>query len=151
MSESAIRTAIYNAVNGVSNAGVVHDYERWSGDWSAFLDLFKTTISSTDQIRGWEVGYRGFEPEEPREFGGIHARRHRFLVNGVLGLDDSAATEKTMSTLAETVADTIKDDATLKGLSFNAIEPVMIFEPRNFGGVLCHYVEITVSIAEVVS
>jgi hypothetical protein len=151
MSESAIRTAIYNAVDGVSNSGLVYDYERWAGDWSAFLDLFKTTISSTDQIRGWEVGYRGFEPDEPREFSSVHLRRHRFLVTGVLGLDDSEGTEKTMSTLAETVADTIKDDATLKGLAFHAIEPIMLFEPRSFGGVLCHYVEITVSIAEVVS
>ncbi len=151
MSESAIRTAIYNAVDGVSNSGVVYDYERWAGDWSAFLDLFKTTISSTDQIRGWEVGYRGFVADEPSDFVPGHLRIHRYLVTGVLGLDDSAGTEKTMSTLAETVANTIKDDATLDGLSFYQIRPIMLFEPRSFGGVLCHFVEITVEIAEFIT
>ncbi len=151
MSESAIRTAIYNAVDGVSDSGLVHDYERWAGDWTAFLALFKTTISSTDQIRGWEVGYRGWAPGDPREFSAIHLRTHRFLVAGYLGLDDSAETEKTMSILAELVADTLKDDATLKGLAFFAIEPILLFEPRMFGGTLCHYAELTIEIAEVVT
>jgi hypothetical protein len=151
MSESAIRTAIYNSVNGVSNAGAVYDYERWAADWSAFLDLFKTTIGTTDQIRGWEVAYRGWQPGDPREFSAIHLRTHRWLVVGYLGLDDSAETEKTMSTLAELVADTLKDDAALKALAFHAIEPVLVVEPRIFGGVLCHYAELTVDIAEVVT
>jgi hypothetical protein len=151
MSESAIRTAIYNAVNGVTNSGVVHDYERWASEWSAFLDLFKTTISGTAQIRGWEVAYRGWQPDEPREFDGINLRRHRWLVMGYLGHKDSTATEKTMSTLAELVGDTLKDDATLKGLSFYAIEPVLLFEPRTYGGALCHYAELTLEIAEIVT
>lgn len=152
MSESTIRAAIYNSVNGVSNVGLVYDYERWAGDWTAFLDLFKTTIGTTDQIRGWEVGYRGWTPDEPREFSGnATLRLHRFLVAGYLGLDDSEATEKTMSALAELVANTLADDATLKAAAFGRIEPVLLFEPRIFGSVLCHYAELTVEIGEIVT
>jgi len=151
MSESAIRTAIYNAVNGVSNVGVVHDYERWANDWGAFLDLFKTTISSTAQIRGFEVGYRGFQPDEPREFAGIHLRRHQFIVNGYLGLDDSAATEKTMATLVETVANALEDNAALAALAFYDVECSLLYETRMFGGVLCHYAQVSLEVAEVIT
>lgn len=151
MSESAIRTAIYNAVSGVSNVGVVYDYERWAAEWSAFLDLFKTTISGTNQLRGWEVCYRGFNPGDPREFAGIHLRTHAWQIRGYLALDDSAGTEKTMSALAETVANTLEDDATLAGLSFYDVEAALVFEPRTFGGALCHYAEVTIEVAEVIT
>ena len=46
MSESAIRTAIYNAVNGVSDVGLVYDYERHANDWGAFLANGVTWIAS---------------------------------------------------------------------------------------------------------
>ena len=151
MSESAIRAAIYNAVSGVSNVGKVYDYERWTADWSGFLDLFKTTISSKEQIRGWEVSYRGFLADEPREFAGIHIRNHQWQVRGYLGLDDSAATEKTMSTLAETVRNTLEDDSSLHALSFYDVECGLLFEPRMFGSVLCHYAEISLEVAEVIT
>ena len=149
MSEASIRTAIFNAVNGVSNIGKVYDYERWASEWNDFLDLFKTTIGSTTQIRGWEIGYRGFAPDEEAEvLAGAWVRNHQFQIVGYLGLDDSAATEKTMSALAETVADTVEADSTLDGLSYDNIEIALLFEPRTFGGVLCHYAELTVLIGE---
>jgi len=151
MSESAIRAAIYTAVSGVSNVGKVYDYERWSADWGAFLDFYKTTISSKPQIRGWEVSYRGFENDDTREFAGIHVRRHRWAVNGYLGLDDSAATEKIMATLAETVSNTIEDDTSLHALSFYDVETILLYETRMFGTVLCHYAEISFDVAEVIT
>jgi hypothetical protein len=149
MTEATIRTAIYNAVNGVSNVGKVYDYERWANEWGDFLDLFKTTIGSTTQVRGWEVGYRGFLPdEEATLLAGAWVRNHNFVVVGYLGLDDSEATEKTMSALAETVADTIEADSTLDGLSYANVETTLLYETRVFGGVLCHYAEIGVLIGE---
>lgn len=149
MSEAAIRTAIYNAVAGVSNVGTTHSYERWASTWDAFLDLFKTTISSTDQIRGWEVGYRGFVPNtEARVLSGSFIRTHQFVVMGYLGVDDSATTEKTMSALAEAVANAIEADTTLDALAYDNVETALLFEPRMFGSVLCHYAEITVTIGE---
>ena len=151
MSESALRTAIYNAVNGVSNVGVVYDYQRWADDWGAFLDLFKKTVGGVDQIRGFEVGYRGFQPIDPREFQGIHLRIHNFVVAGYLGLDDSASTEKTMATLAETVADALEDNAALAALAFHDVETSLIYETRMFGSVLCHYAEIGVEVSEVIT
>ena len=119
MSESAIRTAIYNAVGGVPNVGKVYDYERHVNDWGAFLDLFKTTIGDTDQIRGWTVGYRGFPEAEYKQFRpqsktGVK-RVHRFQILGVMGIDDSEATEKTFAALAEDVCDALDGDSTLHG------------------------------------
>jgi hypothetical protein len=149
MSEATIRAAIYNALSGVSNVGKVYDYERWAADWGAFLDFFKTTINNKVQIRGWEVGYRGFVPDVTFEIlAGSFIRNHQFVVAGYLGLDDSAGTEKTMSALAETVADTLEADSTLNGLSNGNVEAVLLFEPRIYGGVLCHYAEITLTIGE---
>lgn len=140
MSEAIGRAAIYNAVSGVSNIGKVYDYERFVNDWSRFLDLFKTTIGSTPQIRGWMVGYAG--AETVREFQ-CKIRRHRFVVRGFLRLDDSAASEKTAATLAESVTNALDADSTVHAHSFTTEAQLEIFESRDFGGVLCHYAEIT--------
>ena len=58
MPEAAIRTQIYTILGGVTNIGQVYDYERWAADWVTFINLFKTTIGTVDQIRGWEIGRR---------------------------------------------------------------------------------------------
>ena len=153
MSISAIRATIYSAVNGVTDVGKVYDYERWANEWDDFLTLFKTTIGSTVQVRGWEVSYRGFANQPPMDFSGQHIRAHRFAVMGYMGLDDSKATEKTFANLAEDVADAIDADATLHGASYYYVIDVGIdeHEPRMFGGVLCHYALINVIVEEVAS
>jgi hypothetical protein len=150
LSVAAIRTAIYSAVNGVTGIGQVYDYERWTNDWEAFLNLFKTTISSTTQIRGWEVAYRGFANQPPMDFSGQHIRAQRFDVMGYMGLDDSAETEKTFSNLAEDVADAI-DAITKSGYYYIADVGINEHEPRMFGGVLCHYARLAVVVEEVVA
>ena len=150
MSIATIRTAVYNAVNGVSNVGQVYDYERWSNDWTDFINLFKSTISSVDQIRGWEIGYRGFAHQQPMDFSGTHIRAHRFDVIGYMGVDDSESTEKTFANLAEDVADAIDADSTLHSGYYN-VDDVSIneYEARLFGSALCHYALITVTVEEV--
>jgi hypothetical protein len=138
-------------VNGVTNVGKVYDYERWANEWDDFLTFFKTTISTVDQVRGWEVVYRGFAHQPPMDFSGKHIRAHRFAVMGYMGLDDSEATEKTFAALAEAVADAIDADATIQASTYYYVEDVSIdeFEPRMFGGVLCHYALINVIVEEV--
>ncbi len=152
MSQAAIRTAIYNAVNGVSNIGLVYDYERHTNDWSDFLDKFKTPVGGTDQIRGWMVGYRGitesqgniFKPAAKRVW-----RKHRFQVLGVMGIDDSEATEKTFAALAEDVCDALDSDTTIHG--YLGTSPATLgFDPRPFAGILVHAAAIVIDVTEAI-
>ena len=151
MSESTIRTAIYDTVRVVSSVGKVYDYERWTVDWSDFLDLFKST---TGIILGWEVSYHGWEPPEPGAFGDLPEgfRSHLFMVQGYMGLDDSEESEKTFAALVETIANALDDDTTLHGSTYYhcsmAAAPI---EHRVFGGVLCHYAAIGITVTEYVT
>ncbi len=155
MSESAIRTAIYNAVNGVSNVGKVYDYERYSNEWDTFLGFFKTTIGGTTQVRGWMVGYRGIREASKQQFlpgskTGI-TRIHRFQVLGVMGIDDSEATEKTFAALAEDVCDALDGDGTLHSSTYLGVPPVtMGYDPAPFAGILVHAAAINVEVAEAI-
>lgn len=157
MSQSAIRTAIYNVVNGVTNKGVVYDYERFSDLWDDFLGFFKTTISSVDQIRGWTIGYEGFDPGQPMEFTKSHRymRTHRFVVRMYFGLSDADATEKTAATLAETVCTALDVDTTLCSSTYyqhtDSLARLRVFDTRLFGSVLCHYAEIEVRVTEFIT
>ena len=152
MSESTIRTAIYNAVNGVSDVGLVYDYERHAKDWSAFLDLFKTTIGGTDQLRGWMVGYRGITEAQGDRFRPAAkrvTRKHRFQVLGVMGIDDPEATEKTFAALAEDVCDALDSDATIHGY-LGSSPAILGFDPRPFAGVLVHAAAIVIDVTEAI-
>ena len=151
MSEAAIRTAIYNAVNGVSQVGQVYDYQRHATEWSDFLSLFKTTVSGTDQVRGWMVGYRGitetlggrFQRGDKRI-----TRTHRFQILGVMAIDDSEESEKTFAALAEDVCDALDSDTTIGAY---ATKPATLgFDPSPFAGILVHAAAITFDVTEAV-
>jgi hypothetical protein len=150
MSEATIRAAIYAAVNGVTNVGKVYDYERRVDTWDAFGDLFRTTIGSTVQIRGWMIGYRGIVNAEGSRFerGSKRvARTHRFQILGVMGIDDSAASEKTFAALAEDVCDALDSDSTIH--AFMGARPVTLgFDPAPFAGVTVHAAAINIEITE---
>lgn len=155
MSEATIRARLDTILSGVSNIGKVHSYDRFSSDWSSFLDLFKATIGGTDQIRGWAISYNGNSApgDDPREFGNRWVRSQRFLIRGYMGLDDSAATEKTFAALAESVQSAIDGDTTLYAQGTYYETPpteIRVFDLRLFGSVLCHYCEILVTVKEFV-
>lgn len=149
MSEATIRAHLKSIVTAVANVGVVHDYDRWSNEWPDFLAHFKTAIGGVDQIRGWSIGYNGFEAEDI-EIDPNRLRSHGFSIHGYLGLEDSLATEKTAAALAETVCNAFDDSTTLhNGATYYNTSPArLLFEPRMFGGVLCHYIEIRLTVTE---
>jgi hypothetical protein len=133
MSETATRALVYAVVNGVSNVGQVHDYERWANDWTTFLDRFKATISSVSVIRGWTITCAGWTQD--------HAMRvYTYKVRGYFGLDDSAASEKAAMLIVDAVCQAldISDD-----FDEGEMAELTAFEPRMFGTTLCHYAEIT--------
>jgi hypothetical protein len=149
MTEATIRTAIYNAVNGVADVGLVYDYERHATEWSDFLNLFKTRIDSIDQIRGWMIGYRGIAEAEGGRFSGDRriSRTHRFQILGIMAIDDSEASEKTFSILAEDICDALDNDATIQGFMF-AGPATLGFDPSPFSGILVHAAAISFTVTE---
>jgi hypothetical protein len=153
MSQAAIRTALNTAVNTVADVGNVHDYERWSDDWANFLDMFKTTINNVEQIRGWDIAYRGFLAERDPQFTRSVIHRHAFWIQGYIRLNDEMASEKEAAALAEAVCTAVDSNATLHTTVYQNTGPASMeeFTPRTFGGVLCHYAKIVVVVPEQVS
>lgn len=161
MTQAAIRTAVFNVVNAVTDAGMVYDYNRFSADWAVFLSQFQTEVDGTPQIRGWQVSFEGYAapPEKlyvsPPGAGkdALTARAHIFKVMGYMSLNDALETEKTFSTLAESVVNALDDDATLHDDStYLLTSPASIdfMGTLMLGSVLCNHAEITIVVTEAV-
>ena len=165
MSEATTRARIYAVVGAVSNIGLVYDYQRWAVRWEDYLSLFKTTISSTSVIRGWTITCAGWADSEylagsylQDDGKALVLRRYTFKIRGMFGLDDSAATEKTAIGIVEDVVEALDGDEKLHAwdaiaeqyFGEQAAATLDIFEPRLFGGALCHYAEITQRVTEAV-
>ena len=142
--------ALKTVVDGVSNIGQVHAYQRFNADWSTYLNSFKATISGTPQIRGWIVTLEENNPivgglEPPARFGSV-ARRYNALVIGVQGLKDSSNSEDDFLNLGEAVMDALdaKKNLSVTGVVDYAVGPttMRVFQIRQFGSVTCHYCEI---------
>lgn len=156
MSVSSIRTELYNLVDAVADSGMVYDRIRYHNEWNEFLAFFKVTIGSTEQIRGFEIEYKGHETIDA-EFNPRVLRSHRWWIHGFLGVSDALETEKTFSTLVETVCNALDNSATLhNGQTYFDTSPasVPILEHRTSntgGGLLAHYAQIEVTVTEFVA
>lgn len=152
MSEATIRAAINTIVDGVSNVGQVHDYMRWATDRTALDAVFKTTISGTDQIRAWMITCTGWAQEQ-MEFRAASSKRglrrdYIYKIIGIMGVDDSAATEKTFIAIVEDVVEALDVAQTIRAYRAPPAH-LSAYEYRMVGGILCHYAEITQEVEEV--
>lgn len=144
-----IRDAIAGRIAALSTTiGQVYTRERYAAKWDDYLTDFLTTVGSVDQIRAWWVTWAGIPDTsiDGQRFGSA-ADTFRFVVRGVLGLQDQNATERTFHDLVETVTSQIRNVltfgvASVMPFSVQAIVPTL--ELRQFGDVLCHYCEIIV-------
>ena len=156
MSEATTRAYIESVVEGVSNVGSVHDYQRWAVKWPDFLSRFKVEIGGSDVIRGWTIALQSFTSEYliyPNDDGNnIVIRDYVYKIRGYFGLDDAAASEKTAMAVVEDVIEALDADTTLHAQTefWDETSPAHLdtFEPRMFGSVLCHYAEITQHVKE---
>jgi hypothetical protein len=115
------------------------------------LDLFKTSIGGKNQIRGWMIEYRGVIAAEGGRFSTTKriSRTHRFEIMGLMGIDDSNASEKTFSAIAEDVCDTLDSDATIQ--AFAAVAPVLVgFSSLTEFGFLVHSAVIVLEVTEII-
>jgi hypothetical protein len=145
----SLRTAIAAVLDGIVGIGVVHDRERFVVDLARYLELFKTTIGGTTQIRGWMVLRESARLVEDGPFGEVH-RRHLFVLFGVQGFADGSDTYGTFQALCDTVMAAFDDEADLgvSGVTVGAVGPASLrsFKAEQFGSVLCHTAEIELPI-----
>jgi len=142
MSEVLIREQIKTILSAVADIGVVHDYERWASDWPAYLELFSIKTLAGTYINGWEI----MRKKTPSRTGSSthDLRTHTFLIRGIYGLKDSAASEITFQALIEAICSAFRSNYQLNSTADNT-EPVQVdlVENRVFGNVLCHYCELS--------
>ncbi len=143
------RTEIKTVLEGITDIGVVHDYERLTTDWKTYLDKFKPATKA--YIRGWTIR-REKTPEEYDELADNFGRRkYRFVIRGFASVDDANASSKTFDDLIETICDTFRP-LTVNNLNGKAMGSGLIqteiVEDRMFGSVLCHYCELSLEVEE---
>ena len=143
--EPTIRAAIKTAIESVNNVGVVYDYLRYASEWDKFLALFKIkTGPFQGAIRGWMITCTGFDPIQERQtYGDIFNRDYSYDITGYFGLSDDRATEKEAFAIVEEVIDALC--AQVDGGEDN-VPTLTMFEPRLFGGVVCHVAQIKMSV-----
>lgn len=151
----AILADIKAKLLGITDIGVVHDYYRFNTDPGKFITLFAyTPTGGSKQVRGWELT-RISAPEKRKSIGLID-KIHKFRAAGYMSLKDADATDKTFQVLVDNVCETFRTAAS--GVSawdyIDADNPgappvqANIIEVREFGGVLCHYAEIDITVIE---
>lgn len=147
--ETTIRAAIKTRMEAVSNVGLVYDYQRLTTEWDNFLDLFKTTINGSQVIRGWCITCEGVTLVERETYGGNtsnYAIHYPYKIRGYFGVDDTNASEKTAFALAEAVREALS--AHISSVALDNIPSLDTFEPRIFGDVLCHFIEISMVVVD---
>ncbi|MBI4227712.1 MAG: hypothetical protein HY600_05540 [Candidatus Omnitrophica bacterium] len=148
MSVAAIRAQVKAILQGVANAGQVHDYDRWEIDWDDLLTRFKATIGGTDQIRGWTIHAQSDGARYPGT-NNVGELEHLFLLRGYLSLKDSTGSEKVFDDLVEAVQKAFLGNYTLNGSAMNAEPPqVVVKEARQLSDVLVHYAELHLRVRE---
>lgn len=113
MSLTAIRAAIKAKLQGVSEIGQVHDYERFARSEAEFKTLYAATVGGVQRIRGWFL-YRESTTRRDSDLGASR-RLHAWRIVGFLSLDDADATGKTIDTLVESIDSAFAADRTLGG------------------------------------
>lgn len=131
------------AVTGVGTK--IYDYERYSNDWTTFLNLFK---SADGKIKGWEI----LTPASPeiQDSPTANIRTHTIKIFGYYSLDDANASDKVFRALTESICDKFRlYQVDMDGTAFMASgASVNMRENRSFGSVLCHFCEIQIDIQE---
>jgi len=145
MGLAEIRTQIKTLLETVPGIGKVHDFERWTTDWNAFLNYFK---DSNNRINGWvitrsETGERLQSPEA------VNVSTHTFVIKGYYGLKDSLESEKIFQDLIESVRSVLRVNSTLNGTCRRTYPPsVTILANRPYAGILMHQCEIQFKVEE---
>ena len=148
MSLATIRTQIKTEILTVitSSLGTVYDYKRYCNELSVYKDLFirGTTVNT------WEIERESFSRTEHGGSGGIEVPTHNFIIRGFYALDDSLGSDKVFQdSYVEPICRRFMNNPTLSGVADIIVMPVTgTITMKMLGSVLCHSVEIRLSITE---
>lgn len=146
MAYTTILAKIKSEIEEITDIGVVHDYRRYSRDWTKFITLFRP--EGEDYIRGWDIS-RVVSPEEVININASNERGYDFEIRGFAQLDDANASEKTFQGLLESICDKFRFNIQLDNtVLISTPIQVTVVDIRPFGAVLCHYAELTYSVRE---
>jgi len=148
MSLKDIREQIKVILSGVEGIGIVHDSEKFAGDWRKYLDLFHDPVSG--RINGCFFK-RESRHERQRTLGETEIF-HIFVIRRFMGVKVADDTGVLFENTDELVVAAFKNKKSLNKTCLT-IDPdwgemqgavglqVTVNEQRMFGGVLCHYSE----------
>ena len=142
MSWPQIREQLAAILAAVEGAGVIHQYQRWSGTWEKFLDLYKFDGA----INGGSISRTKKEEASGEEDDSSSHQlvRHHIAIRYYRGLQDSSGSEIANDAFIDAVCAAVRAAYRLNGTCYhNSALQVPVSEPRMFGGVLCHYAEMT--------
>lgn len=145
MSDATIRASLKALMDTVTGIGMVHDYSRWAASESELKALFQKVANGP--LHGWEITRRGFQ--EIRSTGDKYKVTHDYMIIGHYAIKDSAASEKVFNAIVDLVNQKIIDTklANTEGKTL----PKATIKEWVFGGVLCHRVELSLSVTEIVT
>lgn len=145
MSLSLIRTQIKTKLEAISGVEKVYDYKRFSSDLATYKDLFV----KDSRVNTWEIERKTFSRTARGGSGDIEDTTHNFIIRGFYSSYDILATEKTFQDLVETICASFINDPTLGGKAKIVHMPITgEFGTVMLGSVLCHTVNINISIEE---
>jgi len=150
-----VRAALKARMETVADIGVVNDFEPAVRREADLRTHFKH--ADLDYLLGWSISR-----ESATEIGeGIsdctHLCQHLFVIRGYYALDGSngdtandfdALVEAVRTKLRLEARDVLQAAAPTAQAQFVGPPEVRIIEPREYGGVLVHYAEITLRITE---
>lgn len=140
-----IREFLVQNLEEINDIGVIHQYPRWSDDWSKFLEMFRN--SGTSDVRGWMIVRSAINTEQKNL--GNADRKHIWHIIGIMGLKDSLETAITFDGLVDSVYDKfyleekVDDNIYIESIKADV-------EIRMFGAVLCHFCDIELEIIETI-
>lgn len=149
MSLGAQREAIVHIVeetDGIKGKAKVYEYQRLAKSWKNFVDLFKT---DQDKIHVWCV--TRIQTQEHALTNCEVMRYHQWVIRGYMSVQDAKKSELTMQNIVENICNNFREDIDLQGQAEPGgddiykdigLPQVDMFEPRMFGSVLVHFVEI---------
>lgn len=148
MSLSTIRAQLKVLLLTVDGIGQVHDYKRYSSDWGSYKQLFV----KSSKVNEWEIQRNGFlvSPRGSQAVqGSVKDTTHDLVIRGFYGFTDVPSSEKSFDTLIDAITNlfiTHQDiDATAEIINIPVTGSITF---GFLGEVLCHVVEIRVSVRE---
>ncbi len=154
MSLDGIIQSIVAKMNTVTDVGKVVAYQRWIITEKAFKDTFKATLTdTTTPIRAFIVD-RSRMTDSRVAFPQTKERIHFISIKGYNSIDDdgSGKSQKAFQALIDSVCDSLRD---LGKCNYSGADHALYCEmPQvvscgdffSFGSVVCHAVEISVSV-----